>query len=137
MSLDLKSLVSAFKKIPGIRAVYLFGSQARGDARPSSDIDLALLMDHSPSLDAHAEIVSICMRILQTSYIDVVILNDASPMIKYEVVSEGVLIYKKITDEELNDFESRVIRIYFDTAYLRRIQNDYLRERLMEKGHGL
>src|SRR5262249_55561335 len=30
---------------PAVEAVYLFGSRARGCARPSSDVDLAVLLD--------------------------------------------------------------------------------------------
>jgi uncharacterized protein len=31
------------ERVPGLAAVYLFGSRARGDAGPDADIDLAVL----------------------------------------------------------------------------------------------
>ena len=36
-------LRDALKEVPGIEAAFIFGSQARGDARPDSDIDLLIL----------------------------------------------------------------------------------------------
>ena len=33
------------KRLPGLRLLYLFGSQASGDARPDSDWDIAFLAD--------------------------------------------------------------------------------------------
>jgi predicted nucleotidyltransferase len=37
-----QSLQSVVSQFPEVRAAYLFGSRARGDFRPSSDIDLAI-----------------------------------------------------------------------------------------------
>jgi predicted nucleotidyltransferase len=36
-------LRDALNEVPGIDAAFIFGSQARGDARPDSDIDLLIL----------------------------------------------------------------------------------------------
>jgi predicted nucleotidyltransferase len=38
-------LRDALNEVPGIDAAFIFGSQARGDARPDSDIDLLILGD--------------------------------------------------------------------------------------------
>lgn len=38
-------LRDALREVPGIDAAFIFGSQARGDARPDSDIDLLILGD--------------------------------------------------------------------------------------------
>ena len=39
-------VASASKSQPGLVAAYLFGSYARNDFRPESDIDIALVIDH-------------------------------------------------------------------------------------------
>jgi uncharacterized protein len=41
----LTKCLNGFAKARNIRAVYLFGSHARGDARPDSDVDLCIVAD--------------------------------------------------------------------------------------------
>lgn len=38
-------LREAFRGVPGVEAAFVFGSQARGDTRPDSDVDLLLVAD--------------------------------------------------------------------------------------------
>ena len=41
----LAKCLEAFNRARHIRAVYLFGSHARGEARPESDVDLCIVAD--------------------------------------------------------------------------------------------
>ena len=41
----LARCLEAMNRVMPLRAVYLFGSHARGDARPDSDVDLCLVAD--------------------------------------------------------------------------------------------
>ena len=41
----LRQCLEAFDRVMALQAVYLFGSHARGDARPDSDVDLCLVSD--------------------------------------------------------------------------------------------
>jgi predicted nucleotidyltransferase len=41
----LARCLEAMDRVMPLRAVYLFGSHARGDARPDSDVDLCLVAD--------------------------------------------------------------------------------------------
>jgi uncharacterized protein len=51
----IRECLMAFDKVMPLRAVYLFGSHARGDARPDSDVDLCLVSDGAErQLDAAA-----------------------------------------------------------------------------------
>lgn len=42
-------LREAFTGVPGVEAAFVFGSQARGDMRPDSDVDLLLIADEPAS----------------------------------------------------------------------------------------
>jgi predicted nucleotidyltransferase len=42
-------LREAFTGVPGVEAAFVFGSQARGDTRPDSDVDLLLVADEPGS----------------------------------------------------------------------------------------
>ncbi|MBV9110422.1 MAG: nucleotidyltransferase domain-containing protein, partial [Gemmatimonadetes bacterium] len=44
-------LRAALVAIPGVEAAFIFGSLARGDARPDSDVDLLVYGDTDASLD--------------------------------------------------------------------------------------
>ncbi|MBI2981005.1 MAG: nucleotidyltransferase domain-containing protein [Deltaproteobacteria bacterium] len=112
-------------------AIYLFGSQARGDFRESSDIDLGFLFTKTPSLDNHAKILTDLQSLLASDKIDIAILNDASPQLQFDSVSEGQLLYRNMSEEELNQFELCVIKKYFDTEAFRRVQDLYLKEKIL------
>lgn len=43
----LETLDAVFKKYPGIKQAVLYGSRAKGNYRPGSDIDLALITDNT------------------------------------------------------------------------------------------
>jgi len=49
-----QAIAEAIAQEPAVQAALLFGSRARGDARPDSDWDVALLVD--PLLDARARL---------------------------------------------------------------------------------
>jgi len=68
---------------------------------------------------------------LKTERFDLLPLNRATPVLAFEVVAEGEVIH--FQDEvTLNDFEMEAIRKFQDTAYLRKVQNEYLRQRVRE-----
>lgn len=68
---------------------------------------------------------------LGTERFDLVLLDRAPLSLQFEIVSQGRLIYSQ-SDELLNAFEMSVIRRFQDTAYLRAVQNEYLRERVRQ-----
>jgi predicted nucleotidyltransferase len=50
----LNRLTSALSEVPGLRALVLGGSRARGTAGPQSDYDVGLYYDPATALDTHA-----------------------------------------------------------------------------------
>jgi len=101
---------------------YVFGSFLHNES--SADIDLAVLPGHRGLEDLREKIC----EILSTQRVDLVNLKTASPILRFEVLSTGSLIFKK--DEPLeNSFELSVIREYRDTAHLRKSQARMLEER--------
>jgi predicted nucleotidyltransferase len=51
MSVTIRNALRALLKRPGVRAVFLFGSQAEGTAGPDSDVDLGVFVDGAESWD--------------------------------------------------------------------------------------
>lgn len=110
----------------GVLLAYLFGSLVEG--RPANDVDLALLMaeDRPPYRlrDAITEH-------LGTERVDIVDLRRASPVLRFEIISTGQLLYAADGDVQLA-FELEALRLYKDTAYLRRQQEQLLKERMAQ-----
>ena len=79
---------------PEILDAYLFGSQARGDAQPHSDIDVAVFVSEIPDapFGYEAELATELMRALRTDRVDVVILNRAGPVLYHRVLRDGVRV---------------------------------------------
>lgn len=117
---------------PGSQVIlaYLFGSCARGEAGPGADVDIAVLLagGEGELYEPYRELLLRIRDALGRELFDLLLLNDASPTMRFIVVTSGRLLYAR-SEEELNAFEGEVIRRYQDTAHLRAVQNEYLRRR--------
>ena len=120
-TMDAQSLVErlrqAFKgRERGVAAVYLFGSVARGESRPGSDLDVAVLLEPAPErgayeslrLDLRAELES---RLGQE--IDFVVLNHAPPDLVHRVLRDAVLVIEPDPLARVR-FEVRARNEYWD-----------------------
>ena len=61
--------------------------------------------------------------------VDVVSLNDASLLLKYEIIANGTLLYCHDEQKRI-DYEVKIIKTYLDDEYTRRIYNNALFERI-------
>lgn len=111
----------------GVLLAYLFGSLARGG--PAHDIDLALLLPAGKGPYHLQQAITDC---LGTDRVDLVDLRRASPVLKFEIISNGRCLYQIEADTQLN-FVLEGLRQYHDTNYLRRQQESILSERLAQK----
>ena len=89
-------LTRALEPRPEILDAYLFGSQARGDAGALSDIDVAVFIDEDLTEPGpygyDAELITDLMTELGTNDIDVVLLNQAPPLLYHRVLRDGKLL---------------------------------------------
>ena len=134
LSLDLEEALNRLNRLFATKQValaYLFGSYAAGTNDLSSDLDLAVLMADQKNQDKklYLQLFSAIQQTLSTERFDLLNLDDASPLMKMEIVRSGRIIYAR-TEDELNNFEMKTIQEYLDTAYLRKVQNNYLKKRV-------
>lgn len=125
----IRSVLMGFEEV---RLAYLFGSVAQGTARPSSDLDVALLM--SPAVSAAVrEDVAAALEQASGRTLDLVDLALAPPLLAHEIVASGRLLFAR-DDAERVRFVTRALARYNDTAHLRSVQHGYLRERVEARG---
>ncbi len=118
-----KILNNIFKEFPpilesnNIICAYIFGSLARGNSGKLSDVDIAVYVSSSlnryEKFDLKIKLMKELGRILKTDNIDILILNDAPPMLKHRVIKEGKIIYYR-EKEMMIDFEVRAVMEYLD-----------------------
>jgi len=101
-----EKLRTYFADRPEVQVAYLFGSVARGRSGSLSDIDIAVLVD-SESADRNAqaagyglraEYISDLMGILHTNDVDLVLLNQAPPLLAHEVLEDGFILFCRNED---------------------------------------
>jgi predicted nucleotidyltransferase len=100
---------------------------ARGEARSSSDLDVGIVFGSVPA-PAELDRLTTDLETAAGRRVDVVVLNEAAPLLVHETIRAGRLIVCRDEDERVS-FQTRATMRYLDTAYLRRVQHAYLRER--------
>lgn len=94
--------------IPELLAVYLFGSQASGKAKPDSDIDLAVY--HSGQLDVVALWEIGCALANQLNRdVDLIDFNQASTVLQHQILSRGRRLWAK--DHQADIYEIAVLKM--------------------------
>jgi predicted nucleotidyltransferase len=90
----VERLRTALAARPDVVCAWLFGSRARGDARPDSDVDVALLLDRDPggTLPASGIAVAGELERVLASPVDVVVVDLAPPDLVHRVMRDGILL---------------------------------------------
>lgn len=109
---DWDAVETALASFPTIIAAWVFGSAQNGMIRPTADVDVGVLWQERPSLD---DLLALHVRIqdaLHHDEIDLVTLNGASPILRFEAIS-GRAVYCQ-NPEERAAFASLTAREYED-----------------------
>lgn len=101
-----------------IAAVYLFGSVARGDGTPRSDLDLAVLFRKrgEGAREHHRDLADIAGRLEPLSpsgKVDVVAIESQGPIFQHRVLRDGRVVFERDRERRI-DFESDAHVRYFD-----------------------
>jgi predicted nucleotidyltransferase len=84
---DWKLLESIWEAMPNVAAAWAFGSSQGGVVHDGGDIDIGVLFDRQPSLDDLAELRAQIQSATHFDEIDLVPLNDASAILRFEAIS--------------------------------------------------
>lgn len=105
--------------LPEVRLAYLFGSQASGRTRATSDLDVAVLVDEQRA-DGPGEINRTLRRLagklggeISSTLLDIVLLNNAPVMLRHRVLKDGLVLYAR-NEVERVQFAFHTIRDFCD-----------------------
>jgi len=98
------------QELPGLVAVYRFGSTSTGDARRGSDVDVAVLVEDALDPVRRFELQERLAALLRRD-VDLVDLRSASTVLRMQVVAHGCLLCAP-DDAERGRFEDGVFSSY-------------------------
>ncbi|MGQ4915581.1 MAG: type VII toxin-antitoxin system MntA family adenylyltransferase antitoxin [Candidatus Asgardarchaeia archaeon] len=122
-NINVKKLIEKIKAVlikdPQIVFAILFGSQARGDAFSFSDIDIGIYVTKDTAYDSKYKFLLMhkLSKALEVDNVDLIILNEAPPALRYEILTTGILILCR-DDDLYAEFYSLSLREYFDFRYI-------------------
>lgn len=92
--------------IPSLSALYVFGSQATGDAGPGSDLDLAVLTNEVLGTEKLWDLSSQLADIARC-HVDLLDLRAASTVMQYRIITTGKCLWAK--DSQAALYESFIL----------------------------
>lgn len=125
---NIASLRAKLAAEPGVGLAILFGSRARGNARPDSDADLAVLGDG-------IDVVSIAAALERATglSVDVVQLDGAPYPLLLEVLRDGVLVFEREPGAYARFVSRALAELETDLPNLRLMQRAFV-ERVAARG---
>jgi predicted nucleotidyltransferase len=95
----IKTTLEGFgSRHPEVLGIFLYGSQASGLARASSDVDVAVLVTpdavNETSLDLRLR-YTVELEGAVKNRVDLVLLNQAPPMLRHQIFRNGTLVFER------------------------------------------
>jgi predicted nucleotidyltransferase len=109
-----KALVEVVRRlVPDVEGVYVFGSVARGQTRPGSDVDVALLLPPGRKLSPDELLATMSeLEGLTHRTVDLSVLNTQTQLVHAkEVVTTGVCLFGR-SQGRIRAFEMQVLSEY-------------------------
>jgi len=129
-------IAKALGTFPEVTFAYLFGSRARGDARPDSDVDVAIsVLEGENTGRLWLMAMGALEQALAPLKVDCILLNDAPPGLRFSVVRDGRIVLDRATDARM-EFEVSTRRQYWDWEPRRRLHDEALLKRLRDGTYG-
>lgn len=113
----IETLRHYFEGRTDVVAAYLFGSVARGEARPSSDVDVGLVLHAGKpkTVDAYGKVIDVQgdLEAALGCSVDVVPMNEAPPDLLHRILRDGICVHDSDTPARV-EFELQARNEYFD-----------------------
>ena len=122
-----EKLKDFFSKRAEVQFAVIFGSLAKGTANKLSDVDIAVMVDphfvDTSPYGYHATLTADLMQKLKRNDVDVIMLDEAPILLKYQVLRYGNFIY--IRDKQARiQFQVDTLNQYDDFKELYRVHEE-------------
>ena len=124
---DWDALARVLDAAPGVAAAWVFGSAQDGQTRPGGDLDLAVLFAERPSLTERARLRAQLEERLQIGEIDLMVLNEASPIARFEALCGRLVCCRDVGLR--TEFASLTAREYEDDMIVLETGMAYYKDR--------
>ena len=129
---NVELLTQALARDPRFTAAILFGSVAKGTARPSSDIDIAVLyVNATARASAEADVIELLgqLGIIARRDVHLVDLEHADSALRRSIFATGRVLFNR-GGSALRDLHVATLLEYFDWAYARQVIDEGHRRKL-------
>jgi len=131
----LEKLKKLLNKEKGVRIAYLFGSFATAKETKLSDVDIGILFERSLSkrekFNLQLKLINEIAGILKKEEIDLVDMDNASILLKYNIIKEGYVLKD---NKERAKIEAKILSDYLDMKYYFDRHTKLAIERISAKG---
>lgn len=108
--IDFSIINNIWKAVNNLVGVWVFGSSKKGFLNQDSDLDFGLLFSFLPTIEDLAGLRVKLQLALSVENIDLIVLNNANPILKFEAISGNNLFCNDI--EKCSAFVSLCAREY-------------------------
>ena len=119
---------------PEILGVFVYGSWAKGLARESSDVDIAVLVEPSSvdegSLDLRLR-YTVELESTLKKRVDLVLLNEAPPMLRHQIFRNGILIFERDRARVRRFIGDALVEFFDEIVLIEAAQKTIVRSRLL------
>jgi predicted nucleotidyltransferase len=122
------TLRGALHAMPSVRLAVVFGSEARGTAGPSSDVDLGVVLEGN----ADPGQLGVELERLLHRTVHVVLLDQSPPLLRSEISRAGKVLVER-TPHAWADFRARAMIDWWDWEPTARMVQRTVAERLREE----
>ena len=111
-TIDWAKTIPVWQNIPQIKAVWVLGSAQEGEVSEESDIDIGVYTNPELSFVEQLELMGQLQAVLQFEAVDLIMLNQANPILRFEAVSGRLLFCRD--RQAMAGFVSLTAREYED-----------------------
>jgi predicted nucleotidyltransferase len=90
-TIDWQLTATIWQETPEVLAAWAFGSAQDGQVTPGSDVDVGVWFETPPSFAQQLALLARLQETLSLDEVDLVVLNDANPILRFEALSGRTL----------------------------------------------